>query len=107
MPPYALDSIRCEVVDAVRAYNATAVESERIQRVGLFGSYADGCATGSSDIDLLVAFRSPAVSLFTLAKVLEEVEGRFDLEVDIVQDPPSPGSLLDIAKVVPLYEGEG
>ena len=37
-----------------------------LKSVSLFGSYANGSATEKSDLDLLVEFEQPAVSLFQL-----------------------------------------
>ena len=103
VPPYTLDHIKNGVSEAAAAYNAAAQENDRVRHVSLFGSYADGCATSSSDVDLLIGFESPAVSLLSLAKVLSEMEERIGTEVDIVQDPIPAGSLLAISKVIPLY----
>ncbi|WP_172136341.1 nucleotidyltransferase family protein [Adlercreutzia sp. ZJ473] len=104
MAPYSLDELRSAVSKAVVAYNARAREEERIARVSLFGSYAEGRASQASDVDLLVSFESAIVSLITLAKVLSSMEEQLGLSVDVVQDPPPDGSLLQVTKVVPLYE---
>lgn len=70
----------------------------------LFGSYANGSQNDESDVDLLVSFSSPVVSLFTLARVLEAMESRFDVPVDLVQDPLPADTLLEVDERVPLYE---
>lgn len=103
MPLYQIDHIRDRVVEAVELYNERAEERDRIDRVSLFGSYAEGRASSSSDVDLLVAFSSPAVSLISLARALEAMEARLGVPVDLVQDPVPQGSLLTIGKAVPLY----
>jgi len=66
--------IRDRVVEAVGRYNGSAGERDRIDRVSLFGSYAEGRTSASSDVDVLVAFSSPAVSLISLARALEAME---------------------------------
>lgn len=104
MAPYSLDELKSEVTKAAVAYNAGACEEERIARISLFGSYAEGRASRSSDVDLLVSFESAIVSLITLAKVLSKMEEQLGLAVDVVQDPLPDGSLLQVTKVVPLYE---
>lgn len=104
MPVFTIDQIKNEVSEAANAYNALASDNEQIAQISLFGSYADGHATQTSDIDLLVRFTSAIVSLFTLAKVLDHMEERLGVSVDIVQDPIPKGSLLSIQSVVPLYE---
>lgn len=105
MPLYTIEQIQGKVSCASEAYNASASSGERIAAVSLFGSYADGRATRDSDVDLLVRFTSPVVSLFTLAKVLACMEERLGLPVDVVQEPIPDESLLVVDKVVPLYEG--
>lgn len=57
-----------------------------------------------SDVDLLVSFSSPVVSLFTLARALEALEQALSVPVDLVQEPMPDGSLLEIDGRVPLYE---
>lgn len=105
MGAFTIDRIRGDVRDAVRAYNASAPKPDRISQVSLFGSYAEGCANERSDVDLLVRFHSPVVSLITLGRVLDLLERALGVAVDVVQDPVPEGSLLRITKVVPLYEG--
>ncbi|WP_165247634.1 nucleotidyltransferase family protein [Adlercreutzia sp. ZJ141] len=104
MPPLTVEQIRKDVSSATLAYNASVPDNEQIESVSLFGSYADGRATHASDVDLLVRFTSAVVSLFTLARVLESMEEKLGVSVDVVQDPVPEGSLLLIHKVVPLYE---
>ena len=103
MPPYPIDDIRARVADAVDDYNSAVCERDRIERVSLFGSYAEGRAHADSDVDLLVAFASPAVSLISLGRALEALEGRVGLPVDIVPEPLPQESLLEIGRTVALY----
>lgn len=102
---FTIEELRAKVSEAVRSYNETADPDARIERVSLFGSYADGRANASSDVDLLASFQSAIVSLITLAKVLDAMEAALDAPVDIVQEPIPEGSLLIIERKVPLYEG--
>lgn len=104
MAALSIDHIKGQVRTAVRAYNAEATGPDCISRVSLFGSYADGRASNNSDVDLLVRFHSPVVSLITLGRVLDLLERALGVSVDVVQDPIPEGSLLQIEKVVPLYE---
>lgn len=99
----SLEEIRERVFEGVTRYNETAVPAKRIVRVELFGSYAIGCATGESDIDLLVEFATPNVGLFALAAVLEAMEAVTGMPVDVVQAPLPADSLLEIERSVPLY----
>ena len=101
---YTIDEIRHAVVTAAERYNAEAGTDAKITGIALFGSYANGAATDDSDVDLLVSFSSPVVSLFTLARVLEALEQALSVPVDLVQEPMPDGSLLEIDRRVPLYE---
>ena len=101
----SIERIKGQVNAVVRAYNAEASMPDCISQVSLFGSYADGRANDRSDVDLLVRFQSPVVSLITLGRVLDLLERAPGVSVDVVQDPLPEGSLLQITKVVPLYEG--
>mgnify|MGYP002578429944 FL=1 len=101
---YTLDEVRARVSAAAEGYNSAATDDERLERVSLFGSYAGGTADDDSDVDLLVTFQSPVVSLLTLARVLEAMERALDLSVDLVQDPLPDDALLEIRRKVSLYE---
>jgi predicted nucleotidyltransferase len=53
-----------------------------VKRLGLFGSFAEGTQTESSDVDVLVEFEHPVGwRFFTLEKYLEETFGR---KIDLV-----------------------
>jgi len=74
-----------------------------IKKVSLFGSYANGTQTENSDIDLLVEFHDPAVSIFKLAGIkikLQELTGK---SVDIIHSPIPADALIEIDKEVPIY----
>ena len=50
------------IVEAVKK----AASEFPLTKVDYFGSYADGLATEKSDLDLLVEFEQPAVSILTI-----------------------------------------
>ncbi len=75
-----------------------------IKSVSLFGSYADGNANEDSDVDLLVEFLTPTVSLFMLYELKLDVETELKKNVDLVHLPIPPNSIIKINKVVTLYE---
>ena len=53
-----------------------------VQKLGVFGSYASGTQTVSSDLDLLVEFSKPVGwNFFSLEKYLEE---SLNIKVDLV-----------------------
>ena len=101
---YTLDEIRDAVSSVAVEYNSTAPDDARIRSVSLFGSYAKGAADDDSDVDLLVSFSSLVVSLFTLARVLEAMESRLSVPVDLVQEPLPEEALFDVGERVSLYE---
>ena len=75
-----------------------------VERVELFGSYAQDRATEKSDVDLLVEFTSLAVSLLTLSSMRRKLEQRLGVSVDLVHLPLPEGSFLEVGDTVMLYE---
>lgn len=82
-----------------------AVAPYPVRRVALFGSYADGRQTESSDVDLLVEFTSAAVSLVTVSALRQRLEDCLGAEVDLVHAPVPEGSLLEVGRTLTVYEG--
>ncbi len=76
---------RDEVIDTLRAHRETLTERFGVASLALFGSYARGTATDSSDIDILVRFDGPATSrsYFGVQFYLEDLFGR---PIDLVTD---------------------
>uniref|UniRef100_A0A7C4XGN5 Polymerase beta nucleotidyltransferase domain-containing protein n=1 Tax=candidate division WWE3 bacterium TaxID=2053526 RepID=A0A7C4XGN5_UNCKA len=60
-------------------------KSNGISYLGLFGSYARGEQTDSSDVDLLVKFSEPA-GYFKLINVQETFKNILNKEVDLVTE---------------------
>ncbi len=76
----ALD--REEIIALIRQYYAYLAAEYGIERIGLFGSYAQGEPGEASDIDLIVEFERPIGFRFVeLAEYLENLLGR---KVDIL-----------------------
>ena len=71
-----------------------------LRRVSVFGSYAEGRATDTSDLDLLVEFDEPAVSLITLNLLKYDIEDALGLPVDVIHAPLPDNSLIKPGKVV-------
>lgn len=82
---------------------AIAAKEYPIKRAELFGSYANGSNTPDSDVDLLVEFATPRVSLLTLNKVKYRLEELLHTDVDIVHGPLSDRSMIVIDRRIPLY----
>ena len=74
-----------------------------IKKVSYFGSYAENKQTPSSDLDLLVEFTKPAVSLFMIADIKKEIEDRLKISVDVIHAPISKNALIKVGKEVRLY----
>jgi predicted nucleotidyltransferase len=74
-----------------------------IKNVSYFGSYADGCATKESDLDLLIEFDLPRVSLLTLSAIKIELEELLKIPVDVIRAPLPKDSLIEVEKVVQVF----
>ena len=90
--------------DQIRDALAKTANKYPIKTVSLFGSYAEGNANEDSDVDLLIEFMTPNVSLFMLYELKSDVESILNKSVDLVHLPIPQGSILKINKVVKLYE---
>ena len=71
-----------------------------LRTVSIFGSYAEGRATASSDLDLLVEFDQPSVSLIQLNLLKYELEDALGLPVDVIHAPLPVNSMIQPGKVV-------
>lgn len=81
-----------------------AVVGYPVKSIKMFGSYAEGKQTENSDVDLLVEFFMPHVSLFTISGLQIKLEELLGKDVDLIHAPIPEGSLLDIRKTVDIYE---
>ena len=74
---YSTEEIRDTVIPIAEKY--------RLKAVFLFGSYARGCATDQSDIDLLVDTAGSGLdTLFRLGALYDEFSCAFEKEIDMV-----------------------
>ena len=71
-----------------------------LRSVSIFGSYAEGRATEKSDLDLLVEFEQPSVSLIRLSALKNDLEDALGLPVDVIHAPLPSGSMIRPGKVV-------
>jgi predicted nucleotidyltransferase len=74
-----------------------------VKSVSYFGSYALGKQTDESDLDLLIEFVNPFVSLYDLIGLEEEIEDHLHIPIDIATYPLPAGSRLMIDKTVGVY----
>ena len=80
-----------------------AASKYSIKAAYYFGSYAAGRQTEESDIDLLVEFRNPFVSLFVISELSLELEARLNVPVDVISLPLPDDTHLIIEKQVQCY----
>lgn len=73
-----------------------------IKRAELFGSYANGSSREDSDVDLLLEFHTPRVSLLTLNSVKYRLEELLKTEVDVVHGPLAADSFLEIDRRIQI-----
>ena len=78
-----------------------------LTKASYFGSYADGRATEESDLDLLVEFEEPAVSILTIIGLKHEIEDELGVPVDVIHAPIPKGALITIKNEVLVYERQG
>lgn len=68
------ETIRSVVFDTLRKHDVSACY--------LFGSYAKGKATGTSDIDLMIVTSVEGIELY---KIIDELEEKFKKKVDLIR----------------------
>ena len=81
-----------------------AVVGYPVKNVKMFGSYAEGRQNENSDVDLLIEFFMPHVSLFTISGLQIKIKELLGKEVDLIHAPVPKDSLLDIGKTIDIYE---
>ena len=89
--------------DEIRHAIANVAEHHPIKKASYFGSYAEGRATHGSDLDLLVEFDTPRVSLFVLSAIKIDLEELLNISVDVIRAPLPDGALIEPQKVVKVY----
>jgi len=92
-------TIHEKICDAI----GIAASKYNIKAAYYFGSYATGRQTEGSDIDLLVEFRNPFVSLFAISSLSFELEKLLQTSVDIISLPLPEDTHLIIEKQVQCY----
>ena len=85
-----------KIVDAVKK----AAGEFPLTKVEYFGSYAEGQATEESDLDLLVEFEEPAISILTIIRLKHYLEAELAKPVDVIHAPLPQGAIIEIGKTV-------
>ena len=92
--------------DDLKNYLEQVQDKYKYKKVILFGSRANGNNRDDSDIDLLVEFDKKHKSLLNIARMINDIQNRFKLDVDVVPYPvPNTiaGLELRVDKEVLLY----
>ena len=71
-----------------------------LRTVIIFGSYAEGRATGNSDLDLLMEFEHPTVSLIKINSLKYDLEDALGLPVDVIHAPLPANSMIQPRKTI-------
>jgi len=74
-----------------------------VKKISYFGSYASGRQTDSSDLDILVEFTVPGISLIILSELKNKFEDELNIPVDVIHAPVAESSFLDIGNTVRVY----
>ncbi|MCI9432191.1 MAG: nucleotidyltransferase domain-containing protein [Oscillospiraceae bacterium] len=82
---------------------AAAAREFPIKKAELFGSYANGSNTPDSDVDLLVEFTVPRISLITLNQMKYRLEEILQTDVDVIHGPLTDGCMIEIDHRITLY----
>jgi predicted nucleotidyltransferase len=85
-----------KIVDAVKK---AAIEFP-LTKAEYFGSYADGQATEESDLDLLIEFKEPAISILTIIRLKRYLEEELAKPVDVIHAPLPKDAVIKIGKTV-------
>ena len=89
--------------EKIRITIESIAEKYGIKKVTLFGSRATKNFRENSDVDLIVEFETSSVSLFKLAGLMNELEEKFGVSVDIIHGPLTKDSMLEIEKEIEIY----
>ena len=81
----------------------TAAMQYPVKSVELFGSYANGTADESSDVDFLVEFSENPTSLLHICGFQETLSELLNRDVDIVKMPRKQNDGLTIDRTVHIY----
>ena len=90
-------------IEDIKKVVAEIAPKYKITKATLFGSRARGDNREDSDIDLIVEFSTEAVSLFTLAGIMNDLEEMFGLKVDVIHGPKKDSWMIEIDKEIEIY----
>ena len=90
-------------IDDIKKTVAKIAPEYNLKKVTLFGSRARGNFREDSDVDLIVEFDTDAVSLFTLAGLMIDLENIFGVKVDVIHGPKKDSWMIEIDREIEIY----
>ena len=90
-------------IDDIKKTVAKIAPEYKLKKVTLFGSRARGNSREDSDVDLIVEFDTDAVSLFTLAGLMIDLENIFGVKVDVIHGPKKDSWMIEIDREIEIY----
>lgn len=90
-------------IEKIKKTIETIAPKYGIRKVTLFGSRATKNFRENSDVDLIVEFETISVSLFVLAGLMNELEEKFGVSVDIIHGPLKKDCMLEIEREIEIY----
>jgi predicted nucleotidyltransferase len=72
-----------DILVFLRAHKDELYQKYSVTKLGLFGSYAKGEATGESDVDIVVQLAKP--NLLLLSALQQELQEFFKMPVDVIR----------------------
>jgi len=85
-----------KIVNAVKK----AATKFPLTKAAYFGSYAEKQATEDSDLDLLVEFEEPSISILTVIGLKQYLEEELAISVDVIHAPIPQGAIIRIGRTV-------
>lgn len=90
-------------IEGIKKVVAEIAPKYQITKATLFGSRARGNFREDSDVDLIFEFSTEAVSLFTLAGIMIDLEEIFGVKVDVIHGPKKDDWMIEIDKEIEIY----
>jgi len=76
-----------EILKELKKLKQGLKEQYHVEKLGVFGSYADNSANPESDLDLLVEFEDELSNIYEIKKELKaHLEQRFGIKVDLARE---------------------
>lgn len=90
-------------IEQIRKKVLPVLDEFSLEKVEVFGSYADGTATEESDVDFLVKFVDDIPSALDICYLYDCLKNAVGTEIDMVTLPIQAHSKLKINNTVSIY----